>query len=397
MTSPGFEVPTAPALLQEATSRAGKQEWDDLGFVETLELLLDSCEETARLNPLGWKVLRKVLLRHLRNRLDIQHYVKANPEVVGRGLVRPVVVTGLPRTGTTLLHNLLALDPANRALRLWEALRPVPAGWDGGPSRSELIDQARSWLDQLYALVPDFQAIHRLTPEGPEECDALLQNTFASQHFEDMFRVEAYSSWLRSADLSSEYAYYRLQLQVLGNSGGQSGPWVLKSPSHLGHLDSLLAACPDAVVVHCHRDPLAAIASYASLVFTIRQPYSDDVSPLAAGAHARSRSEAVMGRALAFRASASPGSFVDVDYSALVTDPGRAVAELYEHLGCSFSGDFEARTRLWLEGHQQHRHGVHRYSLDQFGLSAEGIRTAFEAYLSRFPSAEAAAGSQTTS
>lgn len=377
-------VPSAAALLDQAASRAGSSDWGDQGFVGNLELLLESCRETAQLNTMGLRLLPKILLRHLRNRLYVQGYLSSHPEAATAPISDPVIVTGLPRTGTTMLHNLLALDPSRRPLRLWEALHPVPAGGDSGPSRAHLVEQAESWLAQLYAMVPAFKAIHRGTAEGPEECDALLQNSFASQHFEDMFHVEAYSSWLSGTALSSEYAYYRLQLQVLASGDESALPWVLKSPSHLGHLDGLLAALPDAVIVHCHRDPLEAVASYASLVFNVRQPYSDHVSPLAAGNHALVRCRAAMDRALAVRESVSESTFVDVSYTALIGDPLRVLGELYEKLGRPLGGELESRTKRWLDENPQHRHGKHRYGLADFGLTAEGIGAALGPYLGRF-------------
>lgn len=238
-------------LIDEAAARAGP--WDgDVPFAGTLALLVDSCRRTGALNPTGRDVLHKAAVRHLRNLRYVQAYVDAHPEVVTRQLHAPLVVTGLPRTGTTLLHNLLACDPAHRVLRFWEALHPVPPA-AGGPSAEALQAQAGRWLEGFYRLVPEFRAIHGATPTGPEECDALLQNTFASQHFDDMFDAGAYSAWLARAPLVDEYAHYALQLRVL--TGPAPVTWALKSPSHMGHLDALIGALPGATVVLCHRDP----------------------------------------------------------------------------------------------------------------------------------------------
>jgi len=363
-------------LVEEAAARSGA--WPgEVPFAGTLELLVESSLRTGNLNATGLDVLQRAAVRHLRNLRYLQAYVDGHPDVTNRSLGAPVVVTGLPRTGTTLLHNLLALDPAHRVLRFWEALHPVPAG-AGGPPAEKLQAQAQRWLDAFAALVPEFRAIHRATVDGPEECDALLQNSFASQHFDDMFDAEDYSAWLATAALTEEYGHYALQLRVLSTSDAPGVTWALKSPSHLGHLDALLAALPAATVVICHRSPRQAVASYASLIAALRRAYSNSVSPEAVGRQTLTRAATAMQRALDVRDRAA---VVDVSYDALVRDPAGAVAAIYDRLGRSFDTDAVA---AWAAAHPQHAHGPHRYDLAQFGLAGDEVEAAFGAYLERF-------------
>ena len=385
MTSTAPEQLSVPALLDEAAARSGVAEWGDLSFTPALQLLIDSCRETADLNTTGWNVLHKAVLRHLRNRLYVQAYATAEPDRLARAAVTaPVVITGLPRTGTTLLHNLLALDPRHRVLRFWEALHPVPPDPARGTSEEALVATAERWLERLYALTPRFRAIHGATARGPEECDALFQNSFASQHFDDMFRAAAYSAWLNRAELVEEYAYYAFQLRVLTPDEDRARRWVLKSPSHLGYLATLLATFPDAVVVHCHRDPSQAVASYASLVLAVRSPNSDAVTLSDVGRHALERSALAMARALKARDAARGSRFVDVPYSELVGDPLATVRRLYAALGEEVGDDVGAAMAAWVAGNPQHKHGRHRYTLEQFGLSAAEVAERFAAYNSRF-------------
>jgi hypothetical protein len=325
-------------------------------------------------------------VRHLRNRLAVQAHLTAHPDVADRSLGAPVVVTGLPRTGTTLLHNLLAADPANRPLRFWEALRPVPPEPDGPNSEEALVRQAEQWLERLYALTPAFRSIHAATARGPEECDALMQNAFASQHFEDMYKADAYSEWLGHATLDREYADYALQLRIL-TEPGDPRPWVLKSPSHLSYLDSLLRTLPDVTVVQCHRSPEEAVGSYASLVLAVRRPHTADLSPAAAGAHALRRCSVAAQRALDGRDQAGDGPFVDVGYPELVADPLGVARRLYQHLGRPFDAAAEAAMARWLADNPQHKHGAHRYDLAEFGLAPGQITAALAPYLDRFRTA----------
>ncbi|MGI8807434.1 MAG: sulfotransferase family protein [Acidimicrobiales bacterium] len=364
------------ALVEEVATRAGP--WPKpVPFLANVELLVDSCRRTGGLNATGRQVLHKAAVRHLRNLRDLQVHVDDHPDVARRRLEGPVVVTGLPRTGTTLLHNLLALDPAHRVLRFWEALQPVPPA-PGSSAAAAQQARAERWLDGFYRLVPEFRAIHPATATGPEECDALLQNSFASQHFDDMFDAEDYSAWLAGAPLVEEYRHYALQLRVLS-----AGPtrWALKSPSHLGHLDALFAALPGATVVICHRHPHEAVASYASLVHTLRRAYSDAVSPAAIGCQALTRTATAMQRALEVRDRAA---IVDVRYHDLVADPVAAVRSVYERLGRPLEEAMAERIREYAAANPRHRHGPHRYDLAQFGLTGDDVDAAFAPYMERF-------------
>lgn len=364
--------------MDRAVSIAGSGDWGDLGFSANLERLVDSCHETAALNPLGQKVLRSVAVRHLVNRLAQHAHLAQHPEIAERDLGAPIVITGLPRSGTTLLHQLLAVDHRHRVLRFWEALHPIPPDPARRESRAELVAQATRWLEGLYEMVPAFRSIHGATPTGPEECDALLQNEFASQHFDDMFNASDYSRWLATAPLAQEYASFAVQLRILTTPGG--GRWVLKSPSHLGHLDALLAACPQATIVHCHRHPNEAVPSYASLILNLRRAYSNRTSAAVIGRQALTRCQVAVERALAVRRH-HPDRFVDVAYGRLVRDPVPTVRELYKRIGRSLPGRTETAMRQWLTAHPQHQHGVHRYRSDAFGLHRDALSAAMGSYL----------------
>jgi len=373
--------------MAHAERVTGISDWGDRSFVATAEMLLESCRATAELHDRGWRVLTKVVVRHLVNRLYFQAYLNEHPQVTHVPLRAAVVVTGLPRTGTTLLHNLLSLDPRHQALRLWQALHPVPPDAEGPRSAPALMDQAESWLTKLYELTPAFRFIHPATAQGPEECDALFQNTFASHHFDDMFDAREYSAWLYQADLEEQYAYYGLQLRALGgdDGAGSPAPWVLKSPSHLGHLPALLHTFPGAVIVHCHRHVLEAVPSYASLIRAVRAPHRDGLDQAVVGRQALDRCGRIMENALAAREGTDPERFLDVLYDDLVADPLRVVSDVYERLGIPLGGRLEQGIGQWIEEHPRHGQGVHRYSLDDFGLEVSQVLGAFSSYLARFP------------
>ena len=367
--------------METVARRMGSDDWGEGPFLDALRLLL-SCADDETLNDLGRRVLRSIALRHLRNRLEVQEFLRSQQDAPRTALVRPLVVTGLPRTATTALQQLLVLDPAHRPLRLWEALRPVPAA--GAADRSARVAQAEEWLHHFYDAVPQFRTIHALTADGPEECDALLQNSFASRHFDDMFDLPAYSAWFSTASLADEYTHYATQLRVLASGDETPARWVLKSPSHLGHLDALLQVLPDALIVQCHRDPLQAVPSYASLIATLRGAYSVRVDPLRIGGEALRRSESALTRALAVREAAIPGQFIDVAHDQVVSDPIAAVRAVYAAAGETLHADVELRMLEWVRHNPKGSHGEHRYSAAEFGIDAEAIAESFAAYTDQF-------------
>ena len=373
-------------LMREVAASVGHDDWGSRSFVEPLTLLVDSCRASNRMSLVGWQVLRSVARRHLRNRLDIRGYLQRRPEAAQRPLGSPLVITGLPRTGTSLLHNLLAQDPRHRFLRLWEALHPLPPDNGHGLDEATLVHKAEQWLGRLFELAPDFATVHPLAPHGPEECDRLLQNAFASQHFMDMFDAPAYADWFCRCSLEDAYADYALQLRVLTREEDADRRWVLKSPGHMGHLDALLTTMPDAVVLHCHRDPGEAVPSYASLIDTVRHPHTDEVSPLEVGTQALQRCETALSRALETRAATAGRTFVDVSYPSLVADPVATVADVYQRLGLSLEPAVEGQMRRWLTENPRDQGGRHRYDPERFGLPPERVRAAFTDYRERYAS-----------
>ena len=372
----------AEALMREAAEQTGSDDFGDASAADALQLLLTSCADRDALDDLGWRVLRSSMLRHLRNRLTVQAFLRAHPNAGTTSLGRPIVVTGMPRTGTTVLLELLALDPGHRPLRLWEALLPVPAA--SAAERDDRMHQASRWLERFYGAVPGFVRIHALRPDGPEECDVLLQNAFASQHFDDMFDAPAYSEWLATSTLDDAYTFYAAQLRILTAADASRPTWVLKSPSHLGHLDALLRVLPDALIVHCHRDPMEAVPSYASLIATLRRAYSDRVDTREVGQQALTRSARATERALRTRESAMPGQFLDVAYAELVHDPMAAVRSVYRAAGGDLDAALQGRMREWLRRNPRGAHGNHDYDAETFGLDASMVHRAFAPYMERF-------------
>ena len=362
-------------LLQKAVAQTGLSDFGDDAFREPYELLLRSLRDEARLNTQGVIMLQRTILRLLVNRLLTEQAFASNPEMAQTPIERPLYILGFPRTGTTLLHSLLACDPASRWLRLWEGLHPAPA-----PESLEddsRIATTRDWVAGFEKLVPNLARAHKLDATGPEECLWLIEHTFADLIFELRAHVPSYSKWLAEHEADkSLYRYYRRQLQMLGwkCSGSQ---WVCKAPRHLPGLGGLLSVFPDARIVQTHRGAESDLPSICSLCEITQSAASDTVDKTAIGAHWHQRLLEIERRSGEVRAAADPAQFLDVQYADLVANPIDTVQRIYDYHGYDYSAEFENGMKQWLAGNRQHKHGAHRYSLEEYGLDAETVRTDF--------------------
>ncbi|MEO6808094.1 MAG: sulfotransferase [Isosphaeraceae bacterium] len=367
------------ALMTLAERRAKLSDWGDDRARLGLEALVQSFETQGGAHAFGRLFFRETCVRLLVNRLKIQDDLTRHPEILDVPIRRPLVVTGLPRSGTTLLHRLLSEDPNGRTLLLWETLEPSPPPMAETYRTDPRIERARRSTKTLYSLAPKIPAAHLFESQTPEECNGLFAHVFAAIMLGFMFDVPDYAQWLAKQELVENYAYFKRQLQLLmWKCPGDH--WVLKAPAHMFGIDALLEVFPDACIVMTHRDPLQVIPSTCSLGAGFRGIVSDRVDLRRLGAEmAESLSEGTE-RALAARAAADPARFFDVAYPDLVADPVRAARAACEHFGYPCGDEYEARMRRWMAENPQHKHGVHRYSLDEFGLDPDEVRARFSVY-----------------
>jgi hypothetical protein len=368
----------ADALLEKAARQTGLSDFGGNAFREPLEILLRSLRDEARLNTRGVIMMHGTMLRLLTNRLLTEKAFAENPAMTGTPVARPLFVIGFPRTGTTLLHNLLACDPAARWLRLWEGLYPAPS--PQSLAADPRIAQVEQWTASFEKLVPRLATAHKLEPRGPEECLWLIEHTFTDLIFELRAHVPAYSEWLVQHEADAEiYRYYRRQLQMLG-AHGRGQHWVFKAPRHLPGLSGLLEVFPDANIVQTHRDPAAVLPSLCSLCEILRGAASDEVGKTAIGAHWRQRLQNIFKRGREVRSGADTKKFLDVQYAGLVADPISTVRHIYEYHSYEFTGEFETNMQQWLAENRQHQHGAHNYSLEEYSLNAAQVKLDFADY-----------------
>jgi hypothetical protein len=377
------------ALCRAAARRTGLSDFGADGFRDGLARLVDAFEREAALTTLGRLVARTDLLRLLQNRLRMEAALRAHPEIERTPVRAPIFVLGLPRTGTTILHELLALDPALRVPLTWEVMHPWPpperASFDGDP-RIAAVEKHLSGVERL---IPGFQSIHRMGAALPQECVAITAHEFASILFTTTHRISGYQRWLESIDHRPIYAAHRRWLQYL-QWKCPAETWALKSPGHLWTLDALLAVYPDARIVQTHRDPLRVLASLVSLCTLLRSMASDAVDPRAIGAEWAPRLAAGLEASMRARdaAALSPERVFDLRFDAFVGNEIETLHALYARFGRRLAGDVETRMRRYLAANPKDKHGGHRYDFGVAGLDPAAERRRFAAYVERFAVAE---------
>lgn len=367
-------------LIEAAKRHCGLDDFGGGDFFEGLSRLLDSCHRESRLNLIGKIALRTDLTRILCSRLLMQRDRELYPAVARQEIREPLFIVGLPRSGTTLLHMLLAADPEHRAPLTWEVMTPSPPTRD---SEKRRIQRAMQSCNCLNWLAPTFRHVHAVGAELPQECVGLMTPTFMSDQFDTMYYVPSYRAWFFRQDLLPAYQYHRRFLQHL--QVRQSAPrWVLKAPTHMFALPTLLSVYPDALFVQTHRAPLDAMASVASLITILRRVFSDAVDPFIVCREAIQYWSETLDRFLQERDRLTEYRVCDVNYIEIRRDPVAAVLRIYEHFGWLLSAEAEQRMRLVLASQPQEQYGRHRYNLSGFGVrEAEGA-AAFTAYCDRF-------------
>src|SRR5437763_13058976 len=367
-------------LIKTAKRRANLDDFGDGDFREALGHLLESCWRDAHLNVIGNIALRSDVLRILRNRLLLQRDRSLHPEIAQHQIRAPLFVVGLPRTGTTFLHTLLSADAANRTPLTWEVMEPSP------PTNAERARRIRRGSQNLGCrewMAPNFRQLHPVGAQLPQECVSLMSPSCLSDQFDTMYNVPGYRGWFLQQDLRPSYEFHRRFLQHL-QQRENGRRWVLKAPTHMFALPTLLSTYPDALFVQTHRAPLEAITSVSSLITILRRVFSDAVDPMKIGGEAMHYWSSTLSKFLLQRDRLPPERVLDLSYLELRRDPIGTVRRLYEYFGWPFSAPAENRMRDVLAKQPHDLHGFHRYEPAQFGLRPEDEQQFFSNYCERF-------------
>jgi len=371
-------------LVTRACERAGLDDFGGDSWRDGLQLLVDTCESAPGVNPGGREFVYGQFVDALWNRLRVVDYCKRHPEVAGEQVRRPLVILGLPRTGTSLASYLLDQDPLRRSLLTWEAEDSVP------PSTPETLYTDPRCLKkkaELDVLAEGLKAaniplVHWDEADGPTECLFVQNQDFKAYLWEAYMPSTAYAEWLLQTDMTTAYAYERRVLQMLQSRS--PGVWSLKMPSHAVHIEALLATFPDARIVWAHRDPFKATASFLRLNYLSRAVMGADVDVDVIVPNVLRQLHEHVDRPLATRRRIGNDRFFDLHYTDLMRDPIRVMRSLYDWAGDKLTASTEQAMLAWLDEHPQHRHGVAPYSLDGSGVTRADLEPIFDEYLTEF-------------
>lgn len=356
------------SLLQHARLTTGLEDFGDDLWHEPFRVLIKSLEEEAQLTLMGRLMARSDIVLWLSTRLKVTETVKQYPQILDEEVVTPMIIAGLPRSGTSILFELLSQDPDVGVPLMWEALQPCPPPEAAMYTADPRIEVADRLFTQWNRVAPEFSSMHEMRGDIPAECGLLMASTFISDHIASLHQTHSYSAWCAEADFLSVYRYHKTILQILQWKNPRKR-WLLKAPEHQVHLDTLLQVYPDARIVQTHRDPIKCMASTASLIGTLYYMRSDQ--PF----NAQLFDNIIMGAATAQRLDhvieqrdngvVPAANIADSRYQDLMEDPMSCIAQIYAHFGMTLANSAQARMQDYLRQKPQGKFGQHSYEVDE--------------------------------
>lgn len=368
-------------LIEAAHQQTGLQNFDSDSYREGLEVLVADMN-TVDYSEAGIARNKASLTGYLAARLKTTEYLTKRPELLQRPIEKPIFVFGIPRTGTTLLSNLFACDPARRSPLTWEIDDPVPP-----PTSATLYTDARAIarLEQEKAMLaanPAMGKYYRNSAIYPNECVFFMAHDFKTLMLESRGKLPNYRDWLLSTDMTSAYRYHKRFLQLL--QADAPGVWNLKMPSHALFIETLLKVYPDARLVWTHRDPFTAMGSFCSIISLSHMGFTGKVDKEWIAENCTYQAIEHANRIMDAREKLGKDRIIDVHYADMTTAPIETMRKLYAALGDNFSAEAEAAMQKWLDENPQSKFGKHEYNLDQYGLSVSKLASGFERYLSSY-------------
>lgn len=374
---------TVEEIIAAASERTGLSQFGDASVLDGLARLIEAYLTEARLTPQGLAMKRETLVSAMAIRMQVEDWLARHPELLDRPIERPTFVFGLPRSGTTLMVNLLAADPARRYFHNWEWGAPMPPAYPEELSAGPRYEAAKARSDAALEHVPHIAAIHFEEADSPSECQFLMTPSFCAQVYEAQADIPTWRHWfMHEADYLPAFRFHKRMAQALQHR--TPGRWLFKNPWHPLFLDALHQVYPDAQLVMTHRDPAEVVGSCCSLIANVRAMYSNEVDLKGIGESFMDTFEIMIARANAFKARHGADAIFDVQYADNMRDPIGTVRRIYERFDDPFTPEAEAAAEAFMAGNQQGKFGKHTYDIADYGLSKAGVRERFKDYIERY-------------
>ena len=375
-------VPLEADLHTAATGATGLKDFGADDYREGLKILLKAFDTEPKLTGVGYQFAYGSILGTLSARLLTQAGWAKHPEYRDVSIVKPLIITGIPRTGTTALHKMLSMDPQFQGLEHWltetPMVRPARSTWDSLPEYRASVAN----LKAFFSIMPEMRIAHDMVADEVDECLEVLRQSFNSNRFGSSAYVPTYDAWFFKQSELGSYRYYADVVRLIG-AGEPRKRWLLKNPGHVAQMAALFSVFPDACVVHTHRDPVKAIPSLCSTLHMARRMFEGDAARAdLIGARECSYWSAAIERTNEIR-QARPAQFFDVDHRRFVADPMGQVRSLYAHFQLEMAPAAEAAMKSWIAADQSAPRKEHLYKADTFGISSEQIKRTFADYRRR--------------
>ncbi|MDP6978569.1 MAG: sulfotransferase [Myxococcota bacterium] len=366
-----------------AREETGLDDFGDEHYLEGLKVLLEQYDMDCDLSPMGVMSSKMKMVHVLKRRLLAEQAWKDDPSVLDIPIEKPLVITGLVRTGSTALHYLLGSDPDRQFLPYWLSEHPQPRPpedtWQDHPD----YQQSKGAIDMTYEIDPSLKAIHFMSPDWPEECGHLMAQNFTDDYWEGATRVPHYLEWYKQKSLVETYRRHKKLLQLIGSTQPEM-PWLIKYPVHMKHLRSFLEIYPDARVIWTHRDPSNVLSSYASLIAGFRKLNCNAVDHEDIVQEQMESWAAAADRAIEIRSEHDPAQFYDLHFEDFVGDSVAAARRIYDSFGIEWTDRAEIAMREHHADNQQGKHGKHDHSLGVLETSRQAMLDRFANYIEHF-------------
>ena len=379
-------VPNRETLMAQATAQTQLSDFGDRWFFANIDALIPALNKQAKLSPEGIYGAQHMIVSGLVNRLRHVQLIKDNPEILDEQVKVTAVLTGLPRTGSTMLHRMLAAAPNLTGVKWYETQNYVPLDGEARGDPTPRLEAAKGVLAYMLEKIPELMSIHPMDIEQPDEEVIILGQLFSSSMIESTYFVPDYAAWLSSQDPRPAYDDLIQILQSLQwqDPSRKGKNWVLKTPGHLMALQTVLDAFPKAKIVMTHRDPVSTIPSYCSMEASLYKMGSNEISNAEIGAYWISRLKAWLDNFMQVRARADASRFIDVNYKDLLGSAAQEGGRVLAAAGIPMSPAIKDGMEDWIEANRREHRAAHKYGLEDFGLEEAAIRRDYADYIKRY-------------
>ena len=374
----------ANKIIDQAKSETGLSDLGEPLFLEGLNRLIDSINNEANLNEIGIQAQPIRIQGLLSNRLRFEEDLKKFPEILDQQIIAPIVIVGLPRTGSTMTHRLLASDPNHTAMLWWEGRYPALLPGEKRGDIETRMELGKAEVDAVVAASPEALDIHPWDYKGADEEILLLEHNFLSTVPESFMALPSYSKWIEEQDHTLAYEDLKKFIQYLQwqNPGREKKRWVLKSPHHLGFIDKMISVFPDAKIIQTHRDPIKTVPSFCSMCANLFEPLTTNFDKVFIGKHWSNKLTRALNHCMNI-SEQHPDNFLDLEFLNMIKDPIDEMKKIYEFIGESFGEKTEVAMEAWRE-ENKHEMGAHKYSLEEYDLTESQINDNFAKYQQKY-------------